>query len=87
MSKCPAGGPTKSTHEVCVACGIKCEAYKDVLIATLRKENERLVLALKEGVPILEQYIEEAGPCEHDVNICICDLIHSLEIAKQAFSK
>ena len=35
--------------------------------------------ALEAALPFLKQYIEEAGPCDHSVNTCVCDLIGKAE--------
>ena len=50
------------------------------------ESNARLIAAspnmierLKSVESFLKQYIEEAGPCDHEVNICVCDLIREAE--------
>lgn len=29
---------------------------------------------LREALPVIEADIDEMGPCEHDVNVCVCGL-------------
>lgn len=38
-----------------------------------------LWIALGIARPIVAQYLRESGPCEHDANICVCNLISALE--------
>lgn len=35
--------------------------------------------AARAALPLLQQYINEAGPCDHSVNICICGLVSTTE--------
>ena len=41
--------------------------------------TDKVVSALENTLPLLRQYIEEAGPCDHSVNICVCGLIDAAE--------
>lgn len=40
--------------------------------------------ALADMLDLVGTYIAEAGPCDHDVNICICDLRRRAEKAAEA---
>ena len=52
------------------------DKWKDVPSITVKKS---LILEFKQ---FFEDYIEQCGPCSHDVNICICyekDLLREIE--------
>ena len=34
---------------------------------------------LRDVIAILQQYLEEAGPCDHSVNICVCGIRSTLD--------
>ena len=34
---------------------------------------------LRDVIAILQQYLEEAGPCDHAVNICVCGIRSTLD--------
>lgn len=34
---------------------------------------------LRDVITILQQYLEEAGPCDHSVNICVCGIRSALD--------
>jgi hypothetical protein len=51
-----------------------------------REEVARLRELLGEVVPILKDDIEAVGPCEHDVNICVCGLKSILASIAEALS-
>ena len=60
---------------------------------TCSKQYERLEAALpkirdalQNSLPLLRQYIEEIGPCDHSVNICICGLIHVADQVSEALN-
>lgn len=49
-----------------------CGEQFDPLLASVKS-------ALQNSLPLLRKYIEEAGPCDHSVNICVCGVIHAAE--------
>ena len=46
---------------------------------TLEKDRAKLVEQAKLYLTLQKRYIEEAGPCDHAVNICVCGLIAEAE--------
>lgn len=46
---------------------------------TMEENIERRNDTLKEVLRLLEKYLNEAGPCDHPVNICVCDIRHTLD--------
>ena len=34
---------------------------------------------LRDVITILQQYLDEAGPCDHSVNICVCGIRSTLD--------
>lgn len=68
-----------------------CETYlrgeDDKANARLIAAAPKMLEALKSTLPILQEYIKEVGPCEHDVNICICGLIKVADEVSEAISK
>ena len=47
--------------------------WRAFMSATMSKEHAAL---LREALTVIEDDIRDVGPCEHDVNICVCGLKH-----------
>lgn len=46
---------------------------------TMEQNLEHRNHLLNEVIRLLQQYLDEAGPCEHAVNICVCNIRHTLD--------
>lgn len=43
--------------------------------------------ALRKLVPRIEEYAQNAGPCDHDVGICVCEIVREAEQGALALRK
>ena len=46
---------------------------------TMEQNLEHRNHLLNEVIRLLERYLDEAGPCEHSVNICVCNIRQTLD--------
>lgn len=47
---------------------------------------ERMAEALREGIKVAKMTLSDCGPCEHDVNICVCGLIADIGMMEEALT-
>ena len=60
---------------------------ENIANALLMSASPVLLKACKLALPELEISLEEAGGCDHSVNICVCDLIEAIRVLKEAIRK
>ena len=46
-----------------------------------------LIRSADEVIPILRDYIDEVGPCDHSVGICMCGIVSATEMLSEAVAK
>jgi len=46
---------------------------------TMEQNLEHRNNLLNEVIQLLEQYLDETGGCDHSVNICVCNIRHTLD--------
>ena len=55
--------------------------------ATLEKQRDELLAALKDCVDLLDGYFKEVGGCDHSVGICMCSDFAVNARAKEVIAK
>ncbi len=66
----------------CIVMGRNREANCNLIAAA-----PDLLAALKDARSVVARYAEEAGPCDHAVNICVCGIKESLDQIDAAIAK
>lgn len=56
-------------------------------IARVTKQRDQLLSAATKALPILKEFIEATGSCDHSVGICCCEPISACDALEAAIEK
>ncbi|GAB6125052.1 hypothetical protein [Humidesulfovibrio idahonensis] len=62
------------------------EADRAMLLRLLCADTAPLPETAGQAVELLHQYAAEAGPCDHDANICVCGILRIADALEEVYS-